>query len=57
MYNTITFKYINNSCPYYLHQIVEQIREIKFEKLKFLSCNTNMGQKAASFIGPSLWNT
>ena len=29
----------------------------KFAKLKIPFCETNMGQKAISFVSPSLWNS
>ena len=43
--NTITFKFVSNTRPYYLKEI-----KIPFHK-------TNMKQKAISFVGPSLWNS
>ena len=57
--NTITFKFVNNTCPYYLKEIlliVEYTRN-KFAKLKIPFRKTNMGQKAISFVGPFLWNS
>ena len=60
--NTITFKFFNNTCPYYLKEIFEFAPHCKigtrnkFAKLKILFRKTNMGQKAISFVGPSLWN-
>ena len=61
--NTITFKFVNDTCPYYLKEIFEFSphsrlgRRNKFAKLKIPFCKTNMGQKAISFVGPSLWNS
>ena len=60
--NTITFKFVNNTCPYYLKEIFEFAPHCridtrnKFAKLKIPFRKTNMGQKAISFVGPSLWN-
>ena len=60
--NTITFKFVNNTCPYHLKEIFEFALHCridtrnKFAKLKSPFCKTNMGQKAISFVGPSLWN-
>ena len=61
--NTITFKFFNGTCPYYLKEIFEfpphcriDTRN-KFSKLKIPFRKTNMGQKAFSFVGPSLWNS
>ena len=61
--NIITFKSVNDTCPYYLKEIFEfaphcriETRN-KFAKLKIPFCVTNMGQKAISFVGPSLWNS
>ena len=61
--NTITFKFVSNTCPYYLKEIFEfpphcriDTRN-KFAKLKIPFRKTNMGQKAISFAGPSLWNS
>ena len=61
--NTITFKFVNNTCPYYLKEIFEFAPHCridtrnKFAKLKIPFRKTNMGQKATSFVGPSLWNS
>ena len=61
--NTITFKFVNNTCPYYLREIFQFAPQCrigtrnKFAKLKIPFHKTNMGQKAISFIGPSLWNS
>ena len=61
--NTITFKFVNNTCPYYLTEIFQFAPQCrigtrnKFAKLKIPFHKTNVGQKAISFIGPSLWNS
>ena len=61
--NTITFKFVNNTCPYYLREIFQFAPQCrigtrnKFAKLKIPFHKTNVGQKAISFIGPSLWNS
>ena len=61
--NTIAFKFVNNTFPYYLKEIFEFAphcridRRNKFVKLKIPFRKTNMGQKAISFVGPSLWNS
>ena len=61
--NTITFKFVNNDCPYYLKEIFEfgphcriNTRN-KFEKLKIFFRKTNMRQKPISFVSSSLWNS
>ena len=52
--NTITYNFVNNTCPYYLNEIFEFARHCRiatrtnFSKLKNHYCNTNMGQKAIS---------
>ena len=59
---SIVFKFINGSCPHYLNEVFEFVPERhisltnNFLKLKQLFRNTNTGQKALSFIGPSFWN-
>ena len=61
--NTITYNFASNICPYYLNEIFEfsphcRIRtRNNFSKLKNPSCKTNMGQKAISYIGPSILNS
>ena len=61
--NTITFKFVNDTCSYYLKEIFEFAPHCridtrnKFAKLKISFRKTNMGQKAISFVGPSLWNS
>ena len=60
---TITFKFVNNICPYYLKESFEFAPQCKIEtrnkfiKLKIPFHKTNMGQKAISFVGSSLWNS
>ena len=50
--NTITFKFVNNSCPYYLKEIFEFAphdkidTRNKFAKLNIPFRKTSMGQKA-----------
>ena len=58
--NIITFIFFDNACPFHLKEILEfaphckiDIRN-KFSKLKTPFCKTNMGQKAISFVAPSL---
>ena len=59
---SIVFKFINGNCPYYLNEVFEFAPEgnislrNNFLKLKQPFRNTNTGQKALSFIGPSFWN-
>ena len=61
--NTITFKFVNNTCPYCLKEIFEFAPHCridtrnKFAKVKIPFRKTNMGQEAISFVGPSLWNS
>ena len=62
--NTIRFKFVNNTCPYYLKEIFEfaphcriDIRN-KFTQIKIPLRKTNMEQKAILFVGSSsLWNS
>ena len=62
-WNGPTFKFVNNNCPYYLkenfkfapHCRIDTRNE--FAKLKVPFHKTNMGQKAISLVGPSLWNS
>ena len=50
--NNITFKFVNNTCPYYLKEIFEFAPHCridtrnKFAKLKIPFRKTNIGQKA-----------
>ena len=59
---SIVFKFINGNCPYYLNEVFEFALEgnislrNNFLKLKRPFRNTNTGQKALSFIGPSFWS-
>ena len=61
--NTIKFKFVNNTCPYYLKEIFEFAphcrigRRKKYAKLKIHFCKTSTGQKAISFVAPFLWNS
>ena len=61
--NTITFKFVNNICPYCLKEIFKFVSHCrrdtrnKFAKLKIPFHKTNMAQKAVSFVDPSLWNS
>ena len=60
--NTITFKFVNNACPYYLNDMYEFAPRCridsrsKFTKLKVPFWKTNLGQKGLSYLDPSLWN-
>ena len=59
---SIVFKFISGNCPYYLNEVFEFAREgnislrNNFLKLKQPFWNTNTGQKALPFTGPSFWN-
>ena len=55
--NTITCKFVNNTCPYYLNEIFEFVPHCRISKLKNPFRKTNMGQKAISYIAPSIWNS
>ena len=61
--NTIIYNFVNNTCPYYLNEIFEFAPHCRigtrnnFSKLKNPFRKTNMGQKAISYIGPSIWNS
>ena len=58
--NTITFKFVNDSCPYYLKEIFEFATHCriktrnKIAKFKIPLRKTNKGKTAISFVGPSL---
>ena len=60
--NAITFKFVNNSGPFYLNKICEftlhcsTARKNSFPILKYPLGKTNTGQKTLSCIGPSLWS-
>ena len=51
--NTITFKFINNTCPYYLSEIFE-FSSHYWICIKTNFSKLNMGQKTISYIGPSI---
>ena len=59
---SIVFKFINGNCPYCLNEVFEFTPEgnisltNNFLKLQRPFRNTNIGQEALSFIGPSFWN-
>ena len=59
---SVVFKFFNGNRPYYLNEVPEfaQVGNIILRdnllKLKGPFRNTNTGQKASSFIGPSFWN-
>ena len=61
--NTITYKFVNNTFPYYLNEISEFAPHCSigtrnnFFKLKNPFRKTNMAQKAISYISPSIWNS
>ena len=61
--NTVSYNYVNNTCPYYLNEIFQFAPHCRigtrnnFSKLKNPFRKTNMGQKAISHIGPSIWNS
>ena len=61
--NTITCNFVNNTCPYYVNEIFKFAPHCSigtrnnFSKLKNHFRETNMGQKAISYIGPSIWNS
>ena len=58
----ITYNFVNNIYPYYLNEIFEFATHCRigtrnnFSKLKNPFSKTNMGQKAISYTGPSIWN-
>ena len=61
--NTITYNFVNNTCPQNLNEIFEFAPHCSigarnnFSKLKNPFRKTNMGQKAISYVGPSIWNS
>ena len=61
--NTITFEFVNNTCLYYLKEKIEFTPHCridtrsKFAKFRIPFHKTNIGQKAISFVVPSLWNS
>ena len=56
--NAKKFKFVNNTCPYYLNGIYQYAPPCKTEsrraKLNVLFQKTYMGQKGLSYIGPYL---
>ena len=58
--NTITYNFVNNTGPYYMNEVFELAPHCSigtrnnFSKLKNPFRKTNMGQKAISYIGPSI---
>ena len=60
--NTITYNFINSICPYYLNEIFQFAPRCRigtknnFSKLKNSFRKLIMGQKAISYIAPSIWN-
>ena len=54
---------MNNTCPYYLNEIFEFAQHCSigarnnFSKFKNPFRKTSMGQKAISYIAPSIWNS
>ena len=63
MYKHYYIQICQKTCPYYLKEIFEFTAHCridtrnKFAKLKIIFCKTNMGQKAISFVSPSLSNS
>ena len=61
--NTITNNIVNSTYPYYLNEIFKFAPHCRigtkdnFSKLKNPFRKTNMGQKAISYIGSSIWNS
>ena len=61
--NTITYNFANIIYLYYLNEIFEFAPHCatgtrnNFTKLKNPFCKRNMGQKAISYIGPSIWSS
>ena len=55
--NTITYKFVNNTYPYYLNEIFEFAPHCRISKLKNPFRKTNIGQKDISYIAPSIWNS
>ena len=60
--NSIVFKYFDNQCPHYLHEVFMKAPESSsslrnsYQKLQQPFRKTNTGRNALSFIGPALWN-
>ena len=61
--NTMIYNFVNNTCPYYLNQILEFAPYCRigtrshFSKLKNSFRKTNTGRKTIYYIGPSIWNS
>ena len=61
--STITFKFANNTCLYYLKNLFDFAPHCRidtrndFAKLKIPFHKINMEKKALSIVGPSLWNS
>ena len=61
--NAMTFKFINNVCPYSLIEIYEYSPQCRIEsRSNFVNLDvpfpkTSMCQEDLSFIGPSLWKS
>ena len=53
--NTITFKFVNNTCSYYLKEFFKFPPYCRIDKIPFY--RINIRQKAISFVVPSLWNS
>ena len=55
--NVTVFKYVNNSCPYYLKEVFEYASQGRinsrnnYRRLKGPFQKTNVGQKSLSYIG------
>ena len=61
--NTITYNFVDKTCPYYLNEIFEFTPHCRigtrnnFSKLKNLFPNTHMRQKIISYIGLFVWKS
>ena len=61
--NTVTYNFVNNTCPYYLNEIFESGPHCRIgtrdniSKLKSYFFKTKIGQKTVSDIGPSIWSS
>ena len=61
--NTTTYNFVNNTCPYYVNENFEFAPHCRistrnsFCKLKNPFRETNMVQKAITYIGPSICNS
>ena len=60
--NAITFKFVNNACPYYLNEVQKYAPQCRIElrrnfaNVRVRFRKTSTGQDGFSYIGPSLWN-